>query len=118
MATLDIVSGVLNINASQGKTWTVTINVTNSAGSAVNLTGYSAKWQIRETPASSAVLSLANGSGITLTSGGVITMTASSTATAAIPAGSYAHEIELIEPSGAIPPFLAGNVIVLPEIVQ
>lgn len=118
MAELTIIPGTLDITASQGKTWTIAITVRDSAGTLINFTGYQAKWQIRAKPASNLILELTNGSGITLTSSGVITITASAAQTAAIPASNYQHEIELTEPAGTIPPFLAGTLNVKAEIVR
>ncbi len=119
MANLSIVSGVLDIIASQGKTWTISITVRDAGNNLVNFTGYSARWDVRVNPYSvDTVLSLSNGSGITLTANGVITLTATAAQTADIPASSYVHEIELTDPTGAKPPFLAGNLKVVAEVVR
>lgn len=119
MANLSIVPGVLDITAAQGKSWTIVVTAKDSNGSLINFTGYSAKWQVRSNAyAPSTVLSLSNGSGIVLGTNGVITITALAAQTAAIPASSYVHEIELTDPSGNKPPFLAGNLKVVAEVVR
>lgn len=119
MANLSIVSGALDIIAAQGKTWTIVVTVKDGGGNLIDFTGYSARWQVRsEASSSTPVLSLTNGSGITLGANGVITLTASAAQTAAIPASGYVHEIELTDPSGAKPPFLAGSLKVVAEVVR
>ena len=118
MATLSITPGVLDISAQQGKTWVISITVRDSNNALINFTGYTARWQVRAKPSSPAVLDLSTGSGITLNSSGVITITASAALTAAVNASSYLHEIELTEPAGTIPPFLAGRLLVTAEVVK
>lgn len=120
MATLSITAGVLDIIASQGKTWAITITARDANNNLVDFSGYSAQWHVRQNASdTNAILSLAtSGSGITMSSLGVITITASATQTAAIPASSYLHELEITDPSGNKPPFLAGNLKVVAEIVK
>lgn len=118
MATLSITAGTLDINAQQGKTWRIVVTVRDAAGQLVNFTGYSARWQVRSIHSGDAVLDLSVGSGITLNSSGVITLVASAAQTAAIVPSSYVHEIELTEPSGGVPPFLAGRLVVAAEVVR
>lgn len=88
--------GTYNITCPQGATWDKTFTVT-VGGSALNLTGYTAAMQVRESAdASSALISLTNSSGITLGgSAGTIQVVISSTASAALTAGSYSYDLEL-----------------------
>ena len=119
MTALSITPGTLDITATQGKTWSIVITVRDNAGELKDLTGYTARWQVRSSAGDSKkVLSLTTGSGITLTSQGLITLTATAAQTSAIPASNYVHEIELTEPGGAIPPFLAGKLVVQAEVVR
>lgn len=119
MTSLSIVPGTLDITAAQGKTWSISITVRDANNALINFTGYSATWQVRSNAASTApILSLTVGSGITLNSVGVITLTASAAQTAAIAASTYVHELELTDPSGNKPPFLAGLLQVISEIVR
>lgn len=88
--------GTYNITCPQGATWDKTFTV-NVGGTPLNLTGYTAAMQVRESVGSTATLvSLTNGSGITLGgTAGTIGVTISSTASAAISAGSYSYDLEL-----------------------
>lgn len=122
MAALNIEPGTLDIQARQGKTWTIYLTVRDSTGALVNLNGYSARWQARDPrKPGKAVLDLGVGTGITITPGAVerqITIIVSATTTSSIPALSYRHEVELTEPGGAKPPFLSGILQVTGEVVR
>lgn len=119
MANLSISPGVLHITAMQGKTWSIVVTVKDSAGQLFDLTGYSARWQVRSTVGTKpVVLDLQVGSGITIDPAGLIQITATPEQTAAINPSNYRHEIELVEPDGTVPPFLAGNLLVQSEVVK
>jgi len=61
-----------DITINQGATFELTITWKDSAGTAINLTGYTARMQVRETYSSAtSIVSLTNAAGITL--GGVVT---------------------------------------------
>jgi hypothetical protein len=88
--------GTYNITCPQGATWDKTFTVT-IGGTALNLTGYTAAMQVRDSVgAATALVSLTNGSGITLGgTAGSIGVTIAATATAALSAGSYSYDLEL-----------------------
>lgn len=92
----------------------------NTNGTAVNLTGYSARMQVREAYESlSPVLSLTSGSGITLggTAGSII-LEANATTTAALEAGQYVYDLELVTSGGYVTRLLEGNFTVDPEVTR
>lgn len=89
----------------------------------VNLTGYSARMQVRESFDSTAVImSLTNGSGITLGgTAGTILLAASATTTAAIdatPSGQYIYDLELVSDSSVVTRLVQGNFLVDPEVTR
>jgi hypothetical protein len=88
--------GTYNITCPQGATWDRTFTVT-IGGTALNLTGYTAAMQVRDSAgAATALVSLTNGAGITLGgTAGSVGVTIASTATAALSAGSYSYDLEL-----------------------
>jgi hypothetical protein len=88
--------GTYNITCPQGATWDRTFTVT-IGGTALNLTGYTAAMQVRDSAgAATALISLTNGAGITLGgTAGSVGVTIASTATAALSAGSYSYDLEL-----------------------
>jgi hypothetical protein len=114
-----ITPGTYNIICPQGATFSKTISVAVD-GQPLDLTGYSAALQVRETyDSASTVVSLTNGSGITL--GGVlgtINIVVASTATAAIPAGYYLYDLEITTGAGVKDRLIEGKFTVTPEITK
>jgi hypothetical protein len=116
--------GPANFNMScwQGASFDYTFTWQETAGTVttpVNLTGYSARMQVRRTYDSTAVaLSLVSGTGITLGgTAGTIILEANPTTTAAIPAGQYVYDLEMVQ-SGAVTRLLQGTFIVDPEVTR
>ena len=111
--------GYLDLGCWQGAnfdyqlTWTV-------AGSAVNVTGYSARMQVRQYAESTAtVLSLVNGTGITLGgTAGTIALSAVATATSAIEAGQYVYDLELVSGAGYVTRLVEGSFVVYAEVTR
>lgn len=88
--------GRYNITAYQGATYDLDLTWKTN-GSAVNLTNYTAAMQVRAAAnASSAIISLANGSGITLGgTAGTININISATAMGSATPGQYVYDLEL-----------------------
>lgn len=111
--------GTHNVVCYQGATFDLNFTM-KLAGTAIDLTGYTARMQVREsTESSDAVLSLATGgSGITLggTAGSIAT-TAAATATAAITPGYYVYDMELVSGS-VVTRILQGGFRVIPEVTR
>jgi hypothetical protein len=107
-----------NITAYQGATYNLNLNWSIS-GTAVDLTGYTAAMQVRETTRSSAtVLSLATGAGITLggTAGSIAINVPASTMGSAT-AGNYVYDLELT--SGAtVTRLLQGGFAISAEVTR
>lgn len=111
--------GYLDLECWQGAdfdyqlTWTV-------SGSAVNVTGYGARMQVRQTVDSTAVvLSLTAGTGITLGgTAGTITIAANSTATAALTDGQCVYDLELVSGAGYVTRLVEGNFTIYPEVTR
>ena len=89
-------------------------------GTAVNLTGYTARMQVRPTVDSTAVpINLTSGSGITLGgTAGTIQLSVAATALAAIEAGRYVYDLELQSGGGTVTTILAGYFDVSPEVTR
>jgi hypothetical protein len=88
--------GIYDLVCPQGATFDKTFTWT-IGGTAVDLTGYTAALQVRTYADSSATLvSLTNGSGITLGgTAGTIGVAISAAVTTGLDAGSYAYDLEL-----------------------
>jgi len=99
--------GTYNITAYQGADFDRTFTITQG-GTALNLTGYTSAMQVREAADSTAYLiSLTNGTGITLGgTAGTIAVAITAAQSSAIPAGSYAYDLEIA--SGQVTRLLQG----------
>ena len=115
MASLDISNPQLDVEATQGKTWTLSFAYTDSAGSAVTLS--SASWALRESFGGTAVLSAGTANYITMGTAGNFTLSLPDSVTATVPAGQYVHEAEWTTSGGAIVG-ASGTWIVDPEVVK
>ena len=108
-----------NIKAYQGATYS--LNMTWAiGGTAVNLTGYSARMQVRESyDSGTAVVSITSGTGITLggTAGSII-LELTPTTTAGVPSGQYVYDLELQTSGGYVTRLLEGNFTVDPEVTR
>jgi hypothetical protein len=88
--------GTYDITCWQGATYDKTFTITE-AGVALNLTGYTSAMQVRSAAdATATLLSLTSGSGITLGgTAGTVLLTITAAQSSAIPAGSFAYDLEL-----------------------
>lgn len=82
-----------------------------------DLTGYTAKLQVRQsTFSSNTLLSLSTTSGITLNNIGEVSCTASSTLTSALPTGRWIYDFELTSPDQTKTTILQDVFIVAPQV--
>ena len=74
--------------------WSETVTWTNSAGAAINLTGYTISMKIRSTPTATASVSLSIGSGITVAtpSSGVYVFRVTAAQLGALTPGVYYYD--------------------------
>ena len=110
----------LNITVMQGDTYTLTFTWKNSAGTAINLTGYTAKYQARATPdSSSTIISLTESSGLTLGgAAGTIVLLVSATAMGLLDMGTYSHNLEVTSGGGVATTLFRGTLTILRETVR
>lgn len=106
----------------QGASWSQSVQwKTGSPATAVNLTGFSARLQLRSSvSASTAALSLTTENGrIALTANtGTITLSISATDTAAMTAGRYVYDLELVSSGGQVTRLMEGIVTVSAEVTR
>ena len=110
--TDDPTSGVYNIIADQGSTLSRTFTWTDSNGSPVNLTGYTARMKVRKIyPATLLVSAHADSPVISITSASEITITAltgtldvviPATTMAAVTPGFYEYDLEVVSGGGEV----------------
>ena len=104
----------------QGSTFTNVIQITDSDGVAVNLTGFTARMQVRPSASSSTLLlELTNAnSRITITSAeGKINLSVDASTTAALTPGNYVYDLETVN-GAVIERILQGAFIVRAEVTR
>jgi len=103
-----------NLIIDQGTDFSTTINVTDDAGDAVDLSTYTAAAQIRKhyTSTNSTAFS------VTASSLGVVTLTMNNSITANLTAGRYVYDCELTDGSGTVSRLVEGIVTVTPEVTR
>jgi hypothetical protein len=106
----------------QGATLSLTATWADSTGAAVNLTGYTARMQVRASyDATSTVLALTSAAGDIVLGGaaGTIAITASATVTAALTAPwNGVYDLELVSGGGVVTRLLEGPATVSPEVTR
>lgn len=114
-------AGQYDITIQQGATFQLPLVWKDGDGLPVNITGYTARMQVRRTHGSdTAALSLTSAGGDIVLGGvaGTIDITASATATAAITFRSGVYDVELEDGSGVVTRLIEGNVDVTPEVTR
>ena len=108
------------VEIDQGADWFFNVTYENPAGTPVNITSYTAALQLRSLPESTtAVLSLATGSGITITgAAGLVAVRATAAQTGAIIAGDYYYDLEITSPQGVVTRLVQGQAVVNPQVTR
>lgn len=113
-------AGTYNIVADQGSTLSRVITWKNSAGTPINLTGYTARLQVRDNySAASSLLTLTTENGGIALGGalGTITLNATATQTAALTADQYVYDLELVT-GATVTRLVQGSFTVTPEVTR
>jgi hypothetical protein len=118
------IAGLYNITCQQGATFQRQLTWTDPARDAYNLTGYTARMQVRSNVTSNtiiATLSTTAGNTGTITLGGTagtVDLLISATNTAALTAGQYVYDLELVSGGGVVTRLLEGNFKVTAEVTR
>lgn len=105
-----------NLTVDQGSDVTFTIDVTDTNGDVLNLTGYSAAGQIRKSFSSSTAVDFT--ATITNATSGEVTLQLSNTQTNAMKAGRYLYDVEITSAGGAKTRVLEGQLEVMAGVTQ
>lgn len=109
-------AGKLNLTINQGETFTHILKWSDENNTPVNLTGYTAKLQIREKPeAVNPLIELSTENGgiiFSLVEVGTFTLTISSTATTAITWNTGVYDLLMIAPDLTVTRLIEGRVTV------
>ena len=114
-------AGIYDFYIEQGATFTQTLIWTDGDGTPVNLTGYSARMQIRPSVTSETIiLSLTSNNGrITLGGAtGAITLTISAVDSAALDKFSGVYDLELEAANGFVTRLLEGGIAISREVTR
>lgn len=126
-------AGVYDIHIDQGANWSLSLTWKDDTGTPVNLTGYTARMQIRKAYSDSTVkLSLTSSSGIVLGGvAGTVAISATKTQTAGIsvdylslfyhndkPSQKMVYDLELETSGGVVTRLLQGVAFIYPEVTQ
>jgi hypothetical protein len=105
----------------QGADWYLNVAYKDSAGTAINLTGYTAAMQFRITTTSAvAAISLTQASGITITGAtGNLAIHATAAQTGALDdSAKYDYDLEITSPSGVVTRLIQGVASVSSQITR
>jgi hypothetical protein len=109
-----------NISGIQGDYIQLTLNILDSTGAAINLSGYEVRGQVRNSYGSTGIM-LDLQPSITSDISGIIAINIPSTGSAAMPVNEYVYDIERY-PSGNISgnsiKLLRGKFSILPEVTR
>lgn len=104
----------LNLIIDQGTTFITTFNLNDDNGSPINLVGYSGAAQIRKHYTSTNATPMS----VSLSSGGLVTLSMTANTTGTITAGRYVYDVELTDPSGDVSRVVEGIVTVTPGVTR
>jgi hypothetical protein len=109
-----------DIDIYQGQDWSWTVIYSDDADVPVDLSGYTAKLEVRESPGGNLLLAMeTGGGGITLNASGEIDLVLTDTQTAAIDCTKARYDLKIKQTSdGSITPILKGNFNVTRQITE
>jgi len=108
---------ISNIIIDQGSTFQADIDVTDSAGDALNLTGYTVAGQMRKTYSSTTATNFTGQ--VQSASGGTVRISLSATETNALKAGRYVYDTEITKTAtGEVTRVIEGQVDVTPGVTR
>lgn len=106
-----------NLLADQGSNFVSKITVNNDAGSPLNLTGYTAKGQVRKSYASTTQYDLHATVDADPTTG-IIDIDLTASQTASMRAGRYVYDVEITSGAGVVTRVVEGQLEVTPRVTR
>jgi len=105
-----------NLTVDQGSDISYTIDVTDSNGDSINLSGYTVAGQIRKSYSS--LTSVSFTAAVTNTSTGEVTISLTSTQTNDMKAGRYLYDVEMTSSGGTVTRILEGQIEVIAGVTR
>ena len=112
---------IYELNINQGSNLSLEIALKNQDGTPLNLTGYTARMQLRSSYTSPEVvveLTTENGRIVITPLLGILRLLLDATTTAAIAAKNYVYDLETVSSTGFVTRVLQGEAIVSPEVTR
>jgi len=107
---------IANLYIDQGTDFSITVDVTDSAGDILELSDYTAAAQIRKTYSSSSVSATFATSIAELA--GQVTISLTDTQTAALESGRYVYDLNITSSAGLVTRVIEGQAIVTPGVTR
>ena len=107
---------IANLYIDQGTDFSITVDVTDSAGEALELDGYTAAAQIRKTYSSSSDSATFATSIAELS--GQVTISLTDTQTAALESGRYVYDLNITSAAGVVTRVIEGQAIITPGVTR
>lgn len=114
-------AGRAKLTIDQGSTWRAILTAKGSDRVPIDLTGYTARMQVRPSIPSATVLA-----NLTTENGGIeieplageITLMLTDEQTAALPSGTWVYDLELVSAGGEVTRTIEGGFVVRPEVTR
>jgi len=107
---------VSNLTVDQGADFSALVDITDSTGNILNLTGYTVAGQIRKNYDSTSYTAF--GATVSNATGGTITILLTDAQTRAMTPGRYVYDVEISSGGGEVTRVLEGQVEVTPEVTR
>lgn len=112
-------AGIYHIKMDQGSTFSLVLTYKDSSGTVINLSGYTARMQMRRNYEDDSMIELTTENGRIALGGeaGTVTLTISATDTAALPPVEGVYDLELVQGS-VVDKLLAGTFSIAREVTR
>ena len=105
-----------NLTVDQGTDFTMSVDVTDTDGDALNLTGFSVAGQVRRSYFSTTAVNFT--CAVSNATSGIITVSLSGTQSDAMKAGRYVYDVEITNAGGTKTRVLEGQLEIMPAVTK
>tara|TARA_E500000318_G_scaffold105256_1_gene111985 strand:+ start:45 stop:380 length:336 start_codon:yes stop_codon:yes gene_type:complete len=105
-----------NLTVDQGTDFTASVDVTDTDGDALNLTGFTVAGQVRRSYYSSTAITLT--CAVSNATSGIITVSLSATQSDAMKPGRYVYDVEITNSGGTKTRVLEGQLEIMPGVTK
>ena len=105
-----------NLTVDQGTDFTMSVDVTDTDGDALNLTGFTVAGQVRRSYFSTTAVNFT--CGVSNATSGIITVSLSGTQSDAMKAGRYVYDVEITNAGGTKTRVLEGQLEIMPAVTK